>query len=175
MQWDAKGRCYADVMRGRSGYTPTQPMPEGTPRPTQSGVPPMAGLTATLNVGEEVLRLVEEKIAAMRVVPLGDFQELRDHDEWLADKLAEAKEAIKGLTQERDEARAEAKHYRLTSLGLLDPVRVGQVVAQLQRERDEAREVARLLFPFADQFRPESGEDVEALIEAPARFPWLKE
>jgi hypothetical protein len=34
---------------------------------------------------------------------------------------------------------AEAKRYKVASLGMFDPVRVGQVVAQLQMERDAAR------------------------------------
>lgn len=34
----------------------------------------------------------------------------------------------------------EVRRLRIASLGMFDPVKVGQVVAQLQMERDEARE-----------------------------------
>ena len=47
------------------------------------------------------------------------------------------------VVREVAQAQAEVERYHLASLGMFDPVKVGQVVAQLQMERDEARDLAR--------------------------------
>lgn len=47
------------------------------------------------------------------------------------------------LREQRDKALAKAERYHVASLGMFDPVRVGEVVAQLQMERDQARRSAR--------------------------------
>lgn len=48
------------------------------------------------------------------------------------------------VVHEVAQAQAEAERYRIASLGMFDPVRVGQIVAQLQIERDEARKLLRV-------------------------------
>jgi hypothetical protein len=63
---------------------------------------------------------------------------------------------------------AEVRRLELASLGLFDPVRVGQVVAQLQMERDEARKVAQHHFILG-----RGGEEQRAAVLRD--HPWLLE
>jgi hypothetical protein len=84
------------------------------------------------------------------------------------DWAQQARKDIPGLVAEVRRLKKDADQYRLASLGLFDPVKVGQVVAQLQRERDEARKVARHHFILG-----RGGEEQRAAVLRD--HPWLLE
>ncbi len=86
----------------------------------------------------------------------------------------QATPTVQALYDRIRELEAEAKRYEVASLGMLDPVRVSEVVAQLQKERDESREAARQFFEAASLWGhfPPGGKEVwrqEMLM----RWPWL--
>jgi hypothetical protein len=71
------------------------------------------------------------------------------------------------LLQEVSRLKAEAQRYQVASLGLLDPAKVSDVVTKLQRERDEAQEIACQLLTIAESRGPK-------VFGNGGRFPWLK-
>lgn len=76
---------------------------------------------------------------------------------------------IECLWKEVSRLKKDADQYRLASLGMFDPVRVGQVVAQLQMERDEARQVARYVLQYMRSGWPEGA------VKVTEKHPWLLE